>query len=238
MTNRLIIYDNFTDNSIDPSKWDVYGPVEETTGKLRFPANETDPLSATTIDTFDLTTGDILTTMVTKTGTGNRSIEVAFQVQDILYNYVTFWFTTVTPNDTRVGYDGITFTSETLYDTAVNMGPGWTSFDYIGIQYTGSSIKLMKSTDGQTWSDIWVGVIDTNSVDLTELYFATEVHNTYQVTSNYRLSIDDVGLWTPYPRAKVRVGGSTVLAEPKVRVGSSWVNCFPKARSSGTWVGL
>lgn len=239
------VIDNFNDNSLNTSIWNLLSTngVTEAGGVLRIPSVAAYP-QVQSAASHNLTTS-ILAAKLTRSGTANSGVttEFYFGVHDGAGNYLQMVSSVSAAAMGIQTYGAATVSNVVIVDTTVGYGPGWTNGMWMGMGNIGSDniVHLYKSSDGQTWTEMARATVGgTFAKTTTGLYFMAGDYS--GTSSTFVTSADDASRWTftssggTTKKMKVRVGNAWAAATPKVRVGGVWVTASPKARSGGVWV--
>jgi hypothetical protein len=149
------IFDNFSDNTIDTTKWTIVisSGLSEVSQKLRFEANTSYP-TIRSQHIFNATQGIIAAKMVA-TGSGGTETEFEYGIVDSSGNGVALFGT---PIDTtiNIGVKGAATATSKVYTDTAGIGGGWTANSWIGVGNIGSDniVRFYKSTDAITWTEM------------------------------------------------------------------------------------
>lgn len=240
MAYTQTLIDNFEDGSLDSAKWTItQGPgAAESGGTLNLSAVSSYPrVEGKTY--FDLASG-ILAAKLSVTGVRSSNTEFYIGAKDNSGNHISALggpagsYLTFQPGGLA------TFTNEVVTDNTVGVGPFWANGTWWGIGNMGADniIRMYKSTDGQTWTEMARctvgGTFNKSSV---ALIFMSGVWD--GTTPNLVANYDDASFWAPvfeqFAVRKTRWGGNWIWATPKVRVNGAWVPSSSKPRLSGAW---
>lgn len=246
MAYSQTVIDDFNDGVIDePARWEVMqGPGEsESGGFLNLPCNMNYPrVEGQTF--FNLASG-IFAAKLTLSGTRSGASEVYIGAHDGAGNHISAMGG---PNGSYLTFQpggAATFNTEVVSDTTVGLGPDWVDGSWWGIGNMGSDnvIKMYKSTDGQTWTEMSRCTVG-GTYNKTHAGLVLMAGIWDGTTTDLVAKFDDASFWAvqatgdSFRPVKVRTGGSWKLGVPKARVGGVWVPAYSKPRFENTWSAL
>lgn len=244
VTNYQFVYDDFNDNSFDTSRWSIQAGSSnlqtETGGKLNTicAASASPTVVRSSRNFYDLRKG-YLAVRFSRSGTTDANVYTYFGLRDSAGHTFTLYGRSSDANIQTAVNDAGTGTS-TFVDTTVGLGPSWTANTYLGWSYTDATkvYSLRKSTDGQTWTEIYKYTVTTaGTFDFTKAGLVLGCISFGTVTS-FTSIWDDASYWATDSALKVRVryGGAWVYASPKVRVSGAWKRAVQNVRFGGEWI--
>lgn len=245
MPYQQTIYDNFNDNSINGSLWSPSHStdyISEVSGKLKVTCSETTDVYVYGTPTYDITKGIIAAKFYT-TGTPDEYVKQVFGIYAGTIDYEDYTLALYADTDTAdLGFSSYvaSFASESIVkDTVIGLGPSWTDGTYLGAYFNANddTFHFVKSTDGVTWTNVFMGTLDYNTIDFSSVGLYLGLSNNDYIETNYSIQIDDASYFA-HVSAKAMVSSAFISATPKVRVGGSWVEPAVKARVGGSWVSL
>lgn len=239
------VYDNFDDNSIDPTRWSPAvgssGLQSESGGRLLTPsaASATPTVMRSIRNYYDIRKGRLVVRL-TKTGTANADTYTYFGIRDNNGNVLTLFGQSTTAS-IYVAANGAGDGTETQLETTVGVGPSWTANSYLSWTYdeTNKYYVLAKSTNGTTWNNIFRYAVTGTPGPLNYKRVGWFLGCTcYGTVTNFTPSWDDATYIANEPDlyARVRYNGAMVNATPKVRVDGSWKRAIGHQRVGGIWV--
>jgi hypothetical protein len=224
------LYDDFTDNSIDASRWSQPTPNSglhvESGGRLLTPcaASSAPTVMRSYRNWYDLRKGR-LAVRFSRSGTTNSDVYTFFGLRDNANNTFTLF---ARSNDHTLQIAGNTAGTGTAtqIDNTIGLGPSWTANTWLGWTYTESTktYSLSKSTNLTTWTEIYKYVVTTSGAFKFRQAGWFLGCTSYGAVTNFTPSWDEPS-YIAYDadlQVRVRYGGSWVNASPKVRVGGAW----------------
>lgn len=235
------LFDDFNDNSIDSTKWTLFGDagVTESGGVLRTPPPASALRVAYAERKWDLRKG-VLAVQLTRSGSATANIFNYFGVWDAAQNVYSAYASAIGGTMQNGVTSGMGAGTTTQLD-ANGMGPSQANGTWFGYWYVEAQnrLSILKSVDnGQTWSGVWQYVANAAPpLDYRRVGLALGCSNTSGTGVTYVPLWDNVTYFATEAllNTTVRYANSWVFARPKVRVGGVWKPAILKVRTNGQW---
>lgn len=152
------IIDNFSDNVLDTTEWEVFsgaGGVSETGQALRITTSTSYP-AVRSQAAHDISSG-ILAAKLTRSGTASgEETEFTFGAHDGAGNSVSLFATPYNASISMSKLGAATISGTVISDATVGIGPSWAANTWLGVGNLGDDgiIHIYKSVDAVTWTEI------------------------------------------------------------------------------------